>query len=104
MDSFLASEFQNYIILFLLSAVISYGCVEVVKLFVDGYLNSIPNSIEPWWHKPICRFLSLFFGALCGIYGGTTYIHYAIGISAGILNTFVVALVKQRIKKKIGSE
>jgi hypothetical protein len=104
MDNLLSPEIQEYLILFLLSAIISYGSVEVLKLFVNGYISHKNIVEEPWWHKPLCRLLSIVVGTGLGVYLGTTYIHCAIGCAAGVMNTFVVMIVKQHIKKKVGSE
>ena len=104
MDFLLSAEYQQYYLIFVACAITSYGAVEVLKLFINNYIQYKKITPEPWWHKPICRFLSILFGLGVGILLGSSPIEYAIGASAGVLNTFVVMFAKQYFKKKIGSE
>ena len=81
------------------SAIVSYAIVEIIKKAIDGLQKVGKLKQELWWHRSLCRLVSIVTGALAGfvIFDISGLF---IGASSGAINTTIVALVKKFLKRK----
>ena len=88
----------------LLSAVLAYACVEILKPINEmiGVERHTPK------HKLSTRILSLIAGCLCGFFiypalrgEGGDVLGVALGGASGVLNAFLVSMIKKKIKSKV---
>jgi L-asparagine transporter-like permease len=89
---------MSELILILMSSVISYGCVEIMKPLVRRI------SKERGVYYSLLRLLSAITGGFMGYELGWLEWHIWLGVGSGILNSWVVALLKEKVEDKLGVE
>ena len=101
-------EMSTLLLLGGICAVISWGVTQVVKSFIQD-LTKVRGSKKPWWYLSLVRLLCIAVGGLAGYYlkssfgHCTTHFAVAVGCSAGVLSTFIVGLIKTKLKKAAGA-
>lgn len=87
-----------------IAAVASYGVTEVLKRFMTAYKDSHREDPDrpgdrPWWWNPGCRSLAIAVGSGVGFALMPTMVGAGLGLAAGALNTAIVKLVKDKMKR-----
>jgi len=100
---------QLLLLVLSVSAVASFGIVQLLKMLYVSYLASTPsNDHEPWYWNGMLRGFAIVVGTVVGAafaYAGVNVvIASSVGLVGGVLNTTIVKLVRARIKNiKISS-
>jgi len=94
-------------ILVVIAGVVSYGVTEILKRFMSDYKASHAESPDkagdrPWWWNSTLRIVAIAAGGGVGFALMPTMIGAGLGVAAGVLNTTIVALAKDKIKEVAG--
>lgn len=97
----------SIVILVVVSAVVSYGVTELVKRVMSDYKtshakDSMKAGDRPWWWNSFLRLFAIVVGGVVGALAVKTFVGIGIGLAAGVLNTVIVATVKDKIKAIAG--
>jgi len=99
------ANLQSIVGLFIVTAFVVWGLLEVIKAFMSQYRK---GEERPWWYSGLLRAVALLAGSLVGyvlyetINPGFWQWGLAVGACAGALSTIVVAVVKRRLRKRLG--
>lgn len=82
-----------------ISGVVSFGLVEVAKKIYKAYIAHTPEEDkEAWWWNPVLRVGAMFIGAAAGFALMNDILGASLGFASGVLNTTMVAVVKNKLK------
>ena len=82
-----------------LAVVLSFGVAQIVKMLFDALLKAKKIEKEPWFRDVMLRGLSVVVGGLVGLVAPEVLAGVLVGMSCGIMNTTLFAVVKKKLKK-----
>ena len=88
------AEFQQHLKLIILASIISYGATHIVKPFFKGVFTDREKS------KSLVRLFAVITGAGVAQTLGDTWDDIWYGAAAGVLNVWLVAIIKQKLEDK----
>lgn len=94
LEDLINPQFKEQFNLVLLASVISFGITHIVKPFV--------KTRDKEKNKSVVRLISVLFGALVGFTLGCDWNDTWWGAAAGVLNAWIVAIVKKKLEDKYG--
>lgn len=87
---------EQHAVLILLASVFSFGVTEIVKPFMSLLVDGRERR------RALTRLCAILSGAIVGYTLGPTWLDLWFGAGAGTLNAWLVALIKEKIEKRIG--
>lgn len=94
LEFLLSPEFTEQLELIVLASVIGFGATHIVKPFV--------KTRDREKNKSVVRLIAVLFGALVGFTLGCDWNDIWWGAAAGVLNAWVVAIVKKKLEDRYG--
>lgn len=85
---------QEHATLILLASVIAYGTTEILKPFLKNLFTDKEKS------RAVVRLLSIVSGTVVGYTLGSAWMHIWFGTGAGVLNSWLVAIVKKKLEDR----
>ena len=93
-DGIIPISIQEHITLILLASVIAYGTTEILKPFLKNLFTDKEKS------RAVIRLFSIISGTIVGYTLGSAWMHIWFGTGAGILNSWIVAIVKKKLEER----
>jgi biotin transporter BioY len=86
---------EQHALLVILASTISFGVTEIVKPFVSALVEDRGKR------RAIVRLLAILGGVLVGYTLGPSWLDVWFGAGAGVLNAWLVAVLKEKIEKRL---
>lgn len=86
------SSSVTILLILALSGTISWGITQVIRAIARHHQDAA-------WHTPVLRGVAILIGGLVGLATLPSILGVCLGLSAGVLNTTIIAVVKKRLKR-----
>jgi hypothetical protein len=83
-------------ILLVICSVVSYGVTEAMKPIVKWHIKRRAYA------QALMRYMSMLVGGLLGYELGWCSYHVWVGVSGGVLSSWIVAVLKEKVEKRLG--
>jgi len=87
----LPTELQNNMSLIIICSVLAYGATEIIKPFLKGVISDDEKR------RATVRLSSVILASLVGFTLGWEWFHLWAGAGAGVLNAYIVKVIKDRL-------
>lgn len=91
----ITTTLEQHTVLIILASTISFGVTEIVKPFVSAFADDRGRR------RAIVRLLAILSGAAVGYTLGPSWLDVWFGAGAGVLNAWLVAVLKEKIEKRL---
>lgn len=91
-------ELQEHATLIIICSVIGYGVTEITKPFIKGRFDDAEKG------RAVVRLVSVLFAAAAGYTLGWAWFHLWCGAGAGVLNAWLVKILKRGTERRFGLE